>query len=274
MRDLSRTAACAATSFLFAATLLWPFASAGEAQAVAATERVRVEDFTVDGNPPPAEYRDLLANAVRPTLGAVERCYDQRLATNPRLGGDYRLRLWVSARQVIRATPESSLGDTELEECARAAIRTFTLPPQAPEGGATVRFVVRFTPPPAGTVVATPTPAQPSVIMTPIAPTPPPTITSPRVQVRIESIRGALAAPSLEQTFPALGFETCASGGTGEIPVSVAINARGQISASAARGATLRDRTVSRCVVRQLEGLRAPTSRGRTRMRVVFVFLR
>jgi hypothetical protein len=110
--------------------------------------------------------------------------------------------------------------------------------------------------------------------MTPVAPTPPPTVTDPRVQVRIESIRGALAAPSLEQTFPALGFEACATGGTGEIPVSVAINARGQISASAARGATLRDRAVARCVVQRLEGLTAPTSSGRTRMRVVFVFVR
>lgn len=274
MRDLFRAAAYAATSFLLAATLLGLFTSAGEAQVVAATERVRVEDFTVDGNPPPAAYRDLLANAVRPTLGAVERCYDQRLAVSPRLGGDYRLRLWVSARQVIRATPESSVGDPQLEECVRAAIRTFTLPPEAPAGGATVRFVVRFTPPPVGTVVAPTAPTEPSVIMTPVAPTPPPTVTDPRVQVRIESIRGALAAPSLEQTFPALGFEACATGGTGEIPVSVAINARGQISASAARGATLRDRAVARCVVQRLEGLTAPTSSGRTRMRVVFVFVR
>lgn len=268
MRAILPIAALAALTSALLAT------SAARAQTAAATDRVRVDEFTVDGNPPPAEYRDLLANAIRPTLGAVERCYDQRLAVNPRLGGDYRLRLWVSARQVIRATPESSVGDPQLEECARAAIRTFTLPPQAPEGGATVRFVVRFTPPPAGAVAATPAPAQPSVIMTPIAPSTPAVITNPRVQVRIETIRGALAAPSLEQTFPAIGFEQCATGGTGEVPVSVAINARGQISASAARGATLRDRAVARCVVRQLETLRAPTSSGRTRMRVVFVFVR
>ncbi|GAB4199722.1 MAG: hypothetical protein OHK0013_10090 [Sandaracinaceae bacterium] len=274
MRDHPRSAAYTAMSFLLGATLFCLAASRASAQAVAATERVRVEEFTVDGNPPPAEYRDLLANAIRPTLGAVERCYDQRLAANPRLGGDYRLRLWVSARQVIRATPESSVGDTQLEECARAAIRTFTLPPQAPEGGATVRFVVRFTPPPSGTIVAAPTPAEPSVIMTPIAPPPPPTVTNPRVQVRIESIRGALAAPSLEQTFPALGFDACATGATGEIPVAVAINARGQISASAGRGATLRDRNVARCVVQRLEALTAPTSSGRTRLRAVFVFVR
>jgi hypothetical protein len=271
MRAILRTAALAATTWALIATS----AVGARAQTAAATDRVRVDEFTVDGNPPPAEYRDLLANAIRPTLGAVERCYDERLAVNPRLGGDYRLRLWVSARQVIRATPESSVGDPQLEECARAAIRTFTLPPQAPEGGATVRFVVRFTPPPPGTAIAaTPAPSQPSVIMTPIAPSTPAVITNPRVQVRIESTRGALAAPSLEQTFPAIGFEQCATGGTGEVPVSVAINARGQISASAARGATLRDRAVARCVVRQLEALRAPTSSGRTRLRVVFVFVR
>jgi len=245
-----------------------------QAQSTAATPRVRVEEFTVDGNPPPAEYRQILSDAIRPTIGSVEQCYDRRLAVNPRLGGDYRLRLWVSARQVIRATPESSVGDTELEECARAAIRTFTLPPQAPEGGATVRFVVRFTPPPAGTVAPAPvvTPP-PAIAVAPMAPPQPQIITDPRVTVRIESVRGALAAPSLQSTFPALGFDTCATGQTGEIPVNVAINARGQIAASPGRG-TLRDRNVMRCVERTLEALRAPTSAGRTRMRVVFTFVR
>ncbi len=244
------------------------------AQTTAATPRVRVDEFTVDGNPPPAEYRQILSDAIRPTIGSVEQCYDRRLAVNPRLGGDYRLRLWVSARQVIRATPETSVGDTELEECARAAIRTFTLPPQAPEGGATVRFVVRFTPPPPGTVppapVVTPPPA---IAVAPIAPPQPQIITNPRVTVRIESVRGALAAPSLQSTFPALGFDTCATGQTGEIPVNVSINGRGQIAASPGRG-TLRDRNVMRCVERTLEALRAPTSSGRTRMRVVFTFVR
>jgi hypothetical protein len=265
------------TSLLLAACLgLCSSIGLGLPDALAAqtTPRVQVTDFTVDGNPPPAEYRDILANAIRPTIGQVEQCYDRRLAVTPTLGGDFRLRLWVSARQVIRATPESSVGDAQLEECARTAIRQFTLPPQAPEGGATVRFVVRFTPPPAGTIppaVAT-TPA-PTVTLTPIAPTPPPAITNPRVTVRIETIRGALAAPSLESTFPALGFEQCANGQTGEVPVSVAINARGQIAASPGRG-TLRDRTVLRCVERQLEALHAPASSGRTRMRVIFTFLR
>jgi hypothetical protein len=132
---LARTAALAWTAALAQPAVL----------AAQETPRVQVTDFTVDGNPPPAAYRDLLANAIRPTLSQVEQCYERRLSVSPQVRGDYRLRLWVSARQVIRATPESSVGDRELEECARAAIRQFTLPPQAPEGGATVRFVVRFT---------------------------------------------------------------------------------------------------------------------------------
>ncbi|MFN7699696.1 MAG: hypothetical protein ACK6CU_11990 [Deltaproteobacteria bacterium] len=252
------------------AALVWTAALAQPAVLAAQeTPRVQVTDFTVDGNPPPAAYRDLLANAIRPTLSQVEQCYERRLSVSPQVRGDYRLRLWVSARQVIRATPESSVGDRELEECARAAIRQFTLPPQAPEGGATVRFVVRFTPPPPGA------PAAPvaAPILAPIAPTPPPTITNPRVTVRIETVRGALEAPSLERTFPAVGFETCADGQTGEVRVSVAIDARGRVSARPGRG-TLRDRAVLRCVERQLEALSAPSSGGRTRMRVVFTFLR
>jgi len=268
MRRTLQAAALAATLL----STLGLAARAAEAQTT--TPRVRVEEFTVDGDPPPAQYRDLLANAIQPTIGAVERCYDQRLALNPALGGDYRLRLWVSARQVIRTTPESSVGDTVLEVCARAALRTFTLPPQAPEGGATGRFVGRFPPPPPG---SGPPPAPPAtaplITPLPMAPPRPAEITNPRIVVRIESIRGALAAPSLQTTFPALGFEGCANGMTGELPVSVSINARGQISARAGRG-TLRDRNVSRCVVQQVEALSAPASEGRTRMRVVFVFVR
>ncbi|MFO0714102.1 MAG: hypothetical protein U0353_29870 [Sandaracinus sp.] len=256
--------------FVGLVALLLPASAAAQA-AIAPPPRVQVTDFTVDGDPPPAEYRELLANAIAPTIGQVEQCYDRRLAVNPRLAGDYRLRLWVSARQVIRATPESSVGDTDLEECARAAIRQFTLPPQAPEGGATVRFVVRFTAPPPGTVAVTP--SAPTVTLTPIAPTPPPAITNPRVTVRIEAIRGALAAPSLESSFPAVGFEACANGQTGEVPVAVSINARGQIAANPGRG-TLRDRAVLRCVEQHLEALHAPASPGRTRLRAIFTFVR
>lgn len=238
------------------------------------TPRVRVEEFTVDGNPPPAEYRQILADGIRPTVADIERCYERRLAVRPTLGGDFRLRLWVSAREVIRATPESSIGDSELEECTRTAIRAFRLPPQAPAGGATVRFVVRFTPPPPGSVPA-PSPVEPTPAPTPapIAPPIPQTITDPRVVVRIESIRGALAAPSLESTFPALGFEACANGQVGEVPVAVAIDARGRVSARPGRG-SIRDRGVLSCVAERLESLTAPPSNGRTRMRVVFRFLR
>jgi len=249
-------------------------ARAAHAQAPGPSPRWVWGGLPAPGGPRPSWYRRFLADPILLTIGSGGQCYDRRLAVNPRLGGDFRLRLWVSARQVIRATPESSVGDTELEECARAAIRTFTLPPQAPEGGATVRFVVRFTPPPAGTVPAAPVIAPPPVIaVAPIAPPQPQIITNPRVTVRIESLRGALAAPSLQSTFPALGFETCATGQTGEIPVNVAINSRGQVAASPGRG-TLRDRNVMRCLERTVEALRAPTSSGRTRLRAVFTFVR
>ena len=113
----------------------------------------------------------------------------------------------------------------------------------------------------------------PVIAVAPIAPPQPQVITNPRVTVRIESLRGALAAPSLQSTFPALGFETCATGQTGEIPVNVAINSRGQVAASPGRG-TLRDRNVMRCLERTVEALRAPTSSGRTRLRAVFTFVR
>lgn len=239
------------------------------------TPRVQVTDFTVDGDPPPAEYRQMLADGIAPTVSQVEACYNTRLAVRPTLAGDFRLRLWVSARQVIRATPETSVGDTELEECARAAIRRFTLPPQAPEGGATVRFVIRFTAPPPGTVpppAPTPTPT-PVIEQTPVAPTPPPVAATPRVTVAIRSRTGALTADAITSAFPASVFEVCATGPTGTLPLSLTISTRGRVTATASRGTTRSAPTAS-CVVRQARTVTAPTARRASTARLTLTFVR
>ena len=258
-------------SFLLASLVL-SFATSASAQT---TSRVQVTDFTVDGDPPPAEYRQILADAIRPTIGQVEQCYDRRLAVRPTLAGDFRLRLWVSARQVIRATPETSVGDTELEECARAAIRQFTLPPQAPDGGATVRFVVRFTAPPPGTIPpATPAaPAAPTIVQTPVAPTPPPVVSTPRVTVAVRSPSGGLSAEAIASAFPALVFEGCATGFTGTLPVTLTISTRGRVTARASRGTTGNAQAPS-CAVRQARTVTAPSARRATTARLTLTFLR
>jgi hypothetical protein len=237
------------------------------------TPRVQVVNFTVDGDPPPDQYRQMLADGIRPTLAEVERCYNARLAVNPRLQGDFGLRLWVSARQVIRATAETSIGDTTLEECARAAIRQFTLPPQAPEGGASVRFIVRFTAPPPGTVPPAPvtvTPTQPA----PIAPPARVAAVPPRVQVRVATARGPLDASGITTALPGAALEQCANGAVGDMPMNIAVSRRGVVSASAARGATIRDRALSRCVVLALRTMTVPTTAAGTRAQVVVTFTR
>lgn len=250
-------------------TLFSAFASASHAQT---TPRVQVVNFTVDGDPPPAQYQQMLTDGIRPTLAEVERCYNTRLAVNPRLQGDYGLRLWVSARQVIRATAETSVGDTTLEECARAAIRQFTLPPQAPEGGATVRFIVRFTAPPVGTVP----PAAVAVTPTPVAPTQPTPVATPtpRVQVSITRATGRLDAAAITAALPMAALEQCANGSVGNLPMNIVVNRRGATSSTAASGATVRDRPLSRCVVLALRTMTAPATTGSTRALVVVGFTR
>ena len=258
-------------AFLAPLTLALSFAFASTSHAQT-TPRVQVLDFTVDGDPPPAQYQQMLADGIRPTLVEVERCYNTRLAVNPRLQGDYRLRLWVSARQVIRSTAETSVGDATLEECARVAIRQFTLPPQAPEGGATVRFVVRFTAPPVGTVplapvVVTPTP------MAPTQPTPVATPT-PRAQVSISSSRGRLDAAAITAALPMAALEQCANGSVGNVPMNIVVSRRGTTSSSTARGATTRDRALSRCVVLALRTMTTAPAPGATRALLVVTYAR
>ena len=101
------------------AALVASLPSVGHAQATAS---VSIAGLTVDGDPPPGEYRELMRTALQPTLRPVLECYQDVLRTTPTRQGSLRLRLWVSAREVIRATEEAStLGDDAFDECAAAA---------------------------------------------------------------------------------------------------------------------------------------------------------
>ncbi len=245
-------------------------ASASRAQS---RPRVEVLDFTFDGDPPPSSYRQMLADGIAPTITRIERCYDQRLGASQRTAGDYRLRLWVSARQVIRVTPETSVGDTTLEECTRTAVRTFTLPPEAPSGGTTVRFVVRFTPPPAPSAPSapaepptTPTIRVPDAVTPPIAPLP-----IPHLSVAIRSRSGGLDADTITSLFPSALFEPCASGITGTLPLTVNVSTRGRVTAAASRGTT-RSASAAACVARAARTVTAPATRRASTIRLSLTF--
>jgi hypothetical protein len=238
---------------------LWP--ALGAAQGT-----VTIDELTVDGDPPPAAYRSMLTDAIAPHLEEIRGAYARRLAERPGLGGDYRLRLWVSAREVIRITPESSVGDDTLERQTREAIYRFRLPPAAPGGGAWVRFVVRFVAPAAAPPASSPLASAPPVMGPPTAP-PASAPARPLPTVRIDRIAGALAESALAGALPVPALGTCANGAGGEVPLRVVVDRRGRLSARAGRG-TLRDRATVRCIVRALESLSLGPEAGPTRARI------
>lgn len=230
---------------------------------LASAQTITVHDITIDDDPPPEDYRAMLDAAIAAHLAPIRECYVRELATHPGLGGDLRLRLWVSARQVIRVTPESSIGDAALETCAHDRVHEFTLPPQAPEGGARVRFVMTFVP---GAAAPTPPPSTPPII-TPMAhpPAPPPTVHPPTIA--LDRLRGALSEEALTFVLGHERFAQCTTTQAGSLPINVAIDRRGHARASAGRS-TLRDAAYRTCVLAAIEAAQFPTASANTRVRV------
>jgi hypothetical protein len=242
-----------------ALTLTLPIASPVLAQTVT------VHDLTVDGDPPPDEYRAMLDAAIATAVVPIRTCYATELRTHPGLGGDLQLRLWVSARQVIRVTPETHVADPALETCAHDRVHEFTLPPQAPEGGAQVRFIMTFTPPAGGTTTTTPPPPS-STIMTPVAPTPTPVAPMP-FTTALDRIRGPLSEEALAFVVAHAGIDQCTTTGHGTVPISVSVTVAGRARASLGRG-TLRDAAYRQCVQQHVAAAQYPTASAATRFRV------
>lgn len=128
----------------------------GPLRDVSSTGRsIVLTDLTIHGSPPAEEHRETVAARVNTLLGRMEPCYAGRLEQRPGVGGEHRLRLWVSAREVIRVTAEEpALEDEALASCIKEVLLAHRLPPEAPRGGAPVRFRLIFTPPPDGAVLA------------------------------------------------------------------------------------------------------------------------
>lgn len=272
------------------------------AHAQTAGPRVELRDVTVDGQTPPESYRQMFAGAVDAAMAPVVQCYRDRIAAGSRAEGDLRLRLWVSARQVIRTTPESdTLRDAELVTCSRARILQVRLPDSAPESGATVRFTLRYSgaraaaaaastgtsgtgttgtgtgttgtgtaatgTPTTGTATTGTTPFTP-----PVRPETVPTL-APRAQVRVDSARGALTTDSLLPAIPTTAFDACPAG-TGTLPLTLTITRRGRLTVGQRAGNTLRPYAARRCVLAAVRALPMPASSGSTRAQVTITLAR
>lgn len=248
----------------------------------ALAQTVTVHDLTVDGDPPPSEYQAMLDAAIATAVVPIRTCYERELTTHPGLGGDLRLRLWVSARQVIRVTPETHIGSDTLETCAHDRVHEFTLPPQAPEGGAQVRFVMTFTPPAGGSTSSSSTSSSSTSSSTTSSSTPPPTTHSPSIMtpvvppttivlpvtIALDRVRGALSQETLQYVMNHAGFEQCTTAMHGTVPVSVTVTAAGAARASVGRG-TLRDAAFRQCIQQHVASATYPTATATSRFRVV-----
>lgn len=235
--------------------------------------RVELLSLTVDDQPPPESYRSMMVNAIDPTIAPIVQCHRDRIAQGALSRGDLRLRLWVSARQVIRVTQEAStLGDAALETCAKDRIREIRLPDSAPMGGATVRFTLRFST--SGTPLPTPVTPPPTTIAP--ATTPPPEVglgPSPRAAVRIDSVRGPLAAEAIAAAIPSTAFDACPAG-AGDLPLLLRITRRGTMTVGQRSGSTLRVYRTRTCVLTQLRALRMPPSTAATRATITISLAR
>jgi hypothetical protein len=259
--------------------------SFGVASAARAQGRISIEELTIDGDPPPEAYRAMLVEGIRPSVERIRDAYGQRLAERPTLGGDYRLRMWISNHEVIRITPESSIGDETMERLTREAIYAFRLPDAAPTGGAWVRFVVRFTPPPPGSVPPAPAGGAPSASTPSTGAATTGEAAAPAAgsdtsagmaaprrtrtpTVRIDRISGALAESAIASVIPVPALASCiATPRTGTLRMTVAIDRRGRITATPGTG-TFRHRASITCMERAIESLSPGAEAGPTRIRL------
>jgi hypothetical protein len=259
--------------------------------------RVELRDVTVDGQTPPESYRQMFAGAVDAAMAPIVRCYRDRIAAGSRAEGDLRLRLWVSARQVIRTTPEGdTLRDPELVTCSRARILEVRLPDSAPESGATVRFTLRYsgaraaaasagtgtgtqagsagstTGPGTGTTTG-PGPGTTTGSGAGTTTAPPPPAEAPRAEVRLDSIRGPLGGDLVLPVIPTTAFDACPAG-TGSLPLTLTVTRRGTLTVTQRAGNTLRPYAARRCVLAAVRALSMPTSTGTTRARITITLSR
>lgn len=236
----------------------------------AQTRHVAISDLTVEQRDPPASLMQRLQDETVGVMGGLTGCYAQRLAARADLAGEWRLRLWVSAQQVIRVTPEGgTFEDPDLLVCVKQRLLEFRLPPDAPRAGANVRFRLSFTSPASGNTLACASSRCAEVACGALeqaccpgsacgpgaecrealcrAPLPPPPPPPPPIRVEVARARGGMTVSEVATAFPSSTFASCASGSTGDVVMSVTITRAGRVRATRTSG-SLSDRTARTCI--------------------------
>lgn len=257
----------------------------------AQVQPVALSNLTVEDRDPPADLLRRFEDETDGVMTGLSVCYAQRLAAVAGLGGQWRLRLWVSAQQVIRVTPESgTFEDAELLQCVKQELLRFRLPPDAPRAGANVRFRLTFSPPAAGqtlvcverrcgavacsasgqaccpgAVCGDGLECRDALCQAPLPPPPPP---PPPIHVEVTRARGGMTLAELGAALPATLFERCSVGPTGDTAFSLTVLRTGVVRATRLSG-SLRDRSARTCLRDALVALRLEPRTRTTYARVV-----
>lgn len=260
-------------------------AARADAQSTTTSSFVTIADFAVEDRPPPSSMAHMLDDETRGVIHDLEACYATSLAARAGVAGELPMRLYVSAREVIRATPSpATFDDAALVQCTKQTLLRFRLPPEAPDGGAYATFRVRFTPPPSGTTlscqgtrcsaVACGAMGQPCCAgascggglcnaATLVCAPPPP----PPVQVATTRARGALTADEVTAAIAPSLFASCQGTASGTTTVSLAIAKNGSVRVTMGSG-SLRDRTTRTCLRDALRTVTFPTRTRTTSARL------
>ncbi len=268
-----------------ALVLLFAGSTSATAQSTTTSPYVTIADFAVEDRPPPASMAHMLDDETRGVIHDLEACYATSLSARAGVSGELPMRLYVSAREVIRATPSpATFDDAALVQCTKQTLLRFRLPPEAPDGGAYATFRVRFTPPPSGTTLSCQGTRCSAVACgamgqaccpgaacgegvclatTHLCAPPPP----PPVQVATTRARGALTADEVTAALSPAIFASCQGTASGTTTVSLAIAKNGSVRVTMGTG-TLRDRTTRTCVRDALRTVTFPARERTTSARI------
>ena len=229
---------------------------------------------------------------VETQLGAIDRCYKQRQKTDSISGGEMVFRLLVSGKGSVIGTTvvRSSVGDDELERCARLEAMDLRFTPSPSKGHSTVNYTLSFGTPGILGLLKSISPSTGglgvigsggsggsggagglgAITTSGVAPSTtsssPPTITQGTASVR-GSLSKQVIRSHIQSDINQIRFcyeQQLAQNPnlTGRVSVRFVISQSGQVSAAAVAGSTISNTDVEQCVVRAIQRISFPQPSG------------